>query len=149
MRFNAANVPDSNTDRDDSPLPDGTYTVKVRKATEIDNKSGTGRYLELVLDVLGPTRAGATLWARYTTEHHTSEKAVTIGLGQLKDAARALGKPAFDHEVELVGCTGQCKVGRQRDNADRNEVKGWIVLETGEPKRLPPVEADFGDEVPF
>lgn len=151
MRFNANTTPDAPA-RDDSPMPDGDYDVRVRAATELDNKIGTGRYLELVLDVLGPTHAGNRLWARYTTEHSTSEKAVTIGMGQLKQAALALGHPTFDHEVELVGLTGRCKVRRQRDNAERNEVKGWIVPETGEPRSpLPRYEPESFDDsgIPF
>ena len=73
MKFNADTVPPQEP-RDSGPMPDGPYSVEVEQATEVDNKAGTGRYLELVLRVIdGPYRS-RKLWARYTTEHE-SERA--------------------------------------------------------------------------
>lgn len=126
MKFNANNAPQLG-ERDNSPIPDGTYRVEVITANELDNKMGTGKYIELALEIVGPSHVGRRLWARYTTSHSTSDKAVEIGLGQLGEASRALGHPVFDHESELAGCIGECKVGRQRNDPERNEIKGWIV----------------------
>ncbi len=67
------------------------------------------------------------MWARYTTEHETSEQAVGIGLGQISAMSRAVGVMAWDHETELIGAVGECKVGVQRDDPERNEVKGWVI----------------------
>ncbi len=126
MRFNAETAPQREA-RDNNPMPDGTYPVEVATATEIDNKSGTGRYLELVLQVASGAYKGRRLWARYTTSHSTSDKAVEIGLGQIGEASRALSMPVWDHESELVGCVGECRVGRQKDNDQYNEIRGWVV----------------------
>jgi hypothetical protein len=133
MKFNADTAPQP-TARDSGPLPDGTYTVKVEQATELDNKSGTGRYLELVLVVIEGPHRGRKLWARYTTEHQ-SAKAQEIGLGQVSELSRALGRPAWDHESELQELVADVRVGRQKDNAERNEVKGWQV--SADAKRVP------------
>jgi hypothetical protein len=123
MRFDARNVPPA----DNSPLPDGEYEVRVESANEVENKNRTGCYLELVLVVVGPSHQGRKLWARYTTQHQESEKAVQIGQGEISAAMRSLNKMAFNHESELNGCVGRVRVGRDRNDASRNEVKGWVL----------------------
>jgi hypothetical protein len=123
MRFDARNVPPA----DNSPLPDGEYAVRVDSANEVENKNRNGCYLELVLIVIGPTHQGRKLWARYTTQHQESEKAVQIGQGEISAAMRSLGKMSINHESELNGCVGKVRVGRTRGDSSRNEVKGWVL----------------------
>ena len=108
------------------PIPDGTYRVRVEQAEEIENKQRTGCYLELVLVVADGAFKGRKLWARYTSAHE-NVKAQEIGLGQISAALRALGRPVIDHERELVGAVGDCVVGRDRSDSERNEVKRWIL----------------------
>lgn len=125
MKFNAANIPPQEP-RESGPMPDGPYPIEVEQAAEMDNRAGTGRYLELVLRVIDGPHRGRKLWVRYTSQHE-SEKAETIGLAQIRDASVALGKPQWEHESELQGRRGVVKVGRQKDNNERNEVKGWVM----------------------
>lgn len=123
MRFNANEVAPA----DFSPIPDGEYEVRVDSANELDNKNRNGCYLELVLIVVGPTHQGRKLWARYTTQHQESVEAVKIGQGQISAAMRSMGKMVINHESELNGCVGRVRVGRDRNDASRNEVKGWVL----------------------
>lgn len=124
MRFDANRIQPAQF----GPIPDGTYRVRVEQAEEIENKQRTGCYLELVLVVADGAFKGRKLWARYTSAHE-NVKAQEIGLGQISAALRALGRPVIDHERELVGAVGDCVVGRDRSDSERNEVKRWILLD--------------------
>ena len=123
MRFNADDVPAA---AGFGPIPDGTYRVRVDDSNEIENKKGTGKYLELVIIITEGPSKGRKLWARMTSEHE-NEQAASIGRGQISQASRALGCPAFNHESALKDCVATVRIGRERNDPERNEVKEWIV----------------------
>lgn len=123
MKFNANDVPPA---ADFGPLPNGPYRVRVDSAIEVENKNHTGKYLELVLVVVEGAYKARKLWLRMTSEHD-NEQAASIGRGQISACLRALGKPVINHESELVGCVGECRVGREKNDPERNEVKGWVT----------------------
>lgn len=124
MRFNANEVPPA--DSSFAPLPDGDYDVRVERSIECDNKNRTGKYLEIVVIVTEGPSKGRKIWARYTTEHE-NEQAASIGRGQISAALRALGRPVVDHESEIIGCVGKVRVGREKNDPERNEIKRWIA----------------------
>lgn len=123
MRFNANEVQPAAAY---GPLPNGVYRVRVTDANEIENKNRNGKYLELVLLVLEGEHKGRKLWCRYTSEHE-NEQAASIGRGQISQALRALGKPVINHEVELQDCIADVRVGREKRDPERNEVKEWLA----------------------
>lgn len=124
MNFNS-NQHEPNTGFD--VIPNGNYRVRITQAQEKDNANRNGKYLQLDLELVDAPYRGRKLWARYTTEHETSEQAVEIGLGQISAMARAVNVPSWNHETELIGAIGECKVGVQKDDRERNEVKGWVI----------------------
>lgn len=134
MRYNANEHPEPQDNF--SPLPKGRYQVRIAQAQECENSNRNGCYLKVELDVLGPTHQGRKLWAQMTTEHQESQQAVEIGLGQISAMARSIGRLSWDHEGEIIGLTGECYVGLEKNDPTRNRVTGWAIP-TGETKGAP------------
>lgn len=108
-------------------LPKGNYVVMIDKAETKYTKNGKGEML--VLEVIvhdGPYR-GKRLWDRFTISHTESDAAVKIGLGKLSACSRSVGMPRWRNERELVGRVGEVTVGVDKEDATRNEIKGWVV----------------------
>lgn len=108
-------------------IPKGNYEVRIESVENKVNSKLTGRYLEFVLEVLGPSCAGRKLWYRVTISHRESEQAAKIGLGQLSALSRSVGLPRWSDERQLVGLVGEIVVGLDREDPTRNDVKGWVV----------------------
>lgn len=119
MQFNS----DQHPSQDFRPLH-GRYRVEVEDAVNAATKSGRGEQLTIKLRVLGPTDDGRVVFARFTTRHDDSEAAQRIGLGQLSDASRALGRPQWRSESELIGC--RCEVDLEPDG-DFTRARRWHV----------------------
>jgi hypothetical protein len=49
---------------DFEPVPAGWYTVKIVSASVENTKAGTGKYIKVRFDILGPSFQGRVLFAR-------------------------------------------------------------------------------------
>jgi len=155
MRFNAAD----HSDRF-APLT-GQHPFRIEKVEQTFTKAGDPT-LVFELKILDADR---THWERFIVEH-SNPKVVEISMGKLSSLSRAVGRPTWDDESELVGLVGEAAFGPQKDNAEYTEIKRYVVPDeqkgatTSNPAKhatrsqpsLPPTPPDHvynDDGVPF
>jgi hypothetical protein len=95
--FDADTIPEQ---QEFSALPEGQY-VAIATASEMKvTKSGTGKFLQVVFEVLEGARKGAKVWARMNLEN-PNQIAVDIGQRELASICRAVGVPKPKDSAEL------------------------------------------------
>ncbi len=83
-----------------TPIPAGKYLAMITASEEKPNKSGDGRFLELVFQVLEGPYQNRLLWARLNLTH-SNPKAVQIARAELSALCRAVGVMTPRDSVEL------------------------------------------------
>lgn len=108
---------------DFSPIPKGTYRVKVVGVEPKETKAGNGQMLKVRLDVLGPQHAGRVVFDDILVEHTTAD-AQRIGRERFATLCRAAGlknpkntEPLLGKEVDAF-----VKVETDKEYGDRNRV---------------------------
>ena len=141
--FSIDSLPQS-TGGDFSPIPAGWYACRIVKADLTDNKSGTGQYIKLRLDVLGPTHQGRVLWANLNIRN-ASAKSEEIGRAQMADIMRAIGLSKVSDTDQFIGGEVECKVEVKQDEqyGAGNEIKGYKA-KTGSAPMSPPPQQSTG-----
>jgi hypothetical protein len=125
LNFNATGIDISN--RFDA-LPAGDYVVMITDSQERATAAGTGKYLELTLEVQEGPMQGRKLWDRLNLQN-PSAKAVEIAQRQLAQICHAVGNMAPKQSAELhyKPLVAIVKVSPDKNDAStlRNEVKGY------------------------
>jgi len=115
------------------PLPEGMYDARITEAGLQTTAAGTGRYIKLRFDILGPTGAGRAVFTNLNVEN-PSAKAEEIGRQQLGDLMRALGLKKVNDTDQLLNGQLQVKLGIRPERTDpvngrtyaaSNEVRGY------------------------
>lgn len=108
------------------PLPPGWYTATITNAELRDTKSGTGSYIAVTFDILGPTHQGRKVFGNINIRN-ANPQAEEIGRQQLGEMMRACGLARVQDTDELIGGTLQIKLNVKSDiqYGDKNEVKGF------------------------
>ncbi len=124
--FNASDMPESSGF---DPLPAGEYNVSIASADLTNTKNGSGQYLKLRLDVVGPTHAGRVLFTNINIRN-ANQKAEEIGRQQLGQIMRAVGLPSLTDTDQLIGGQMAVKVTVKHDEqyGDGNEVKAFKAI---------------------
>ena len=126
-------LPVNESTGDFSPLPEGEYTVTIKQADVKDTKAGNGQYINLRLDVADGKYARRVLFAMITLKN-ASEKAESIGRGQLRDLMSACGIGSLQDTDQLLGHTVMVRVGqRDYNGTTQNDVKGYKSVGGGIP----------------
>lgn len=115
------------------PLPAGWYTVTITKADITPTKNGTGEYIKVRYDVVGPTHAGRVVFGNLNTKNE-SAKAQEIGRQQVGELLRACGIAVLKDTDQLIGCDLDIKLSIRKGDGqydDQNEVKGFRAVEGG------------------
>lgn len=131
--FNADDMPAGGGDFD--PLPAGEYQVRISEAGIQTTKAGTGQYIKMRLDVIGPTHAGRVIWSNLNIRN-PNPKAEEIGRQQLGAIMRAIGVPSLTDTDQLVGGDLIVKVTIKESDGQygaSNEVKGYKALSGSRP----------------
>lgn len=92
------------------PLPVGEYLVVISDSTINENSKGTGKYLQLVYDVVEGEYSGRKLFDRLNIIND-SETAQKIAKGQLSAICRAVGVMSPENTEELHDKPFVVKVG--------------------------------------
>jgi hypothetical protein len=113
------------------PIPAGWYQAKITEADLKPTKDGTGQYIKLRYDILGPSHQGRVIYGNINLRN-ANPKAEEIGRQNLGDIARALGLAAVDDTDQLVGGDLQVKIAikpAQEGYEPSNEVKAFKAIE--------------------
>lgn len=153
--INASDLPED-TGSDFSPVPPGEYSVNIKDAELKATNDGTGQYIKLRLDIIGPTHAGRVIFSNINIRNK-SQQAESIGRAQLGAIMKALGMATLQDTDQLIGGQLSVKVAIREARTDQatgktyeasNEVKGYKALDgamksapTGMPKASAPAAA--------
>lgn len=109
------------------PIPEGNYDVIIKSAGLSPTKDGTGQYIKIRLDVIGPTHAGRVLFSNLNIKNK-SAAAENIGRQQLRSIMQAIGISVVNDTDQLIGGTLSVKVGiRAADGQypSENDIKSY------------------------
>lgn len=88
---------------DFSPIPEGEYILQITKTEQKQTKTGTGMYISVTFDVIGPSYQGRKLFCRfnYRNDNSIAEK---IGRQQIKALQLACDIPgALTDDQQFIG----------------------------------------------
>lgn len=129
--FNASELPES-TGFD--PVPAGEYTARITEAELKNTNAGTGQYIKVRFDIIGPSHAGRVVFTNLNIRN-PNPKAEEIGRQQLGEIMRAIGLASVTDTDQLIG--GTCKIRVTVKNDEQygpgNEVKGFKAAGAGTP----------------
>lgn len=84
------------------PLPEGFYDASIASAELKSTKDGTGQYIKLRFDIMGPSHQGRVVFSNLNIKN-ASAKAEEIGRRQLGDIMRAIGLSRVNDTDQLIG----------------------------------------------
>lgn len=133
--FDVASLPQGNTGNFD-PLPAGWYSATMAAAEIKATKTGTGQYIALRYDIIGPTHQGRVVFGNLNIRNQ-SPKAEEIGRQQLGEICRAIGLAKVSDTDQLIGNSLMIKldVEKSEQYGDKNQVKGFKPIAGGAPPR--------------
>lgn len=122
--FVASQMPVSESNFD--PLPAGWYQVRIAGAEVKSTKAGTGQYIAVRYDVVGPTHQGRVVFGNINIRN-PNPQAETIGRQQLGELMRAIGLESLQDSDQLVGgnCSIKLAIRKDEQYGDSNDVKGF------------------------
>jgi hypothetical protein len=120
-------------------VPPGWYAARITEAVVKKTKAGTGKYVAVRYDIIGPTHEGRVVYGNLNVSN-PNPVAEKIGREQLSDLMRAIGLGTLADTDQLIGGTCQIKVAIEVGEGaykDRNEVKAWKVLDAAKKAAAP------------
>ena len=119
-------------------LPAGDYDVCITASELKATKAGTGKYLQLTLQVLGGQYKNRKLFDRLNIEN-PNPTAVQIAKGTLSAICRAVGVLTPDDSAQLhnLGMKAVVRVEKDADGNPTNAIKGYKKRHEGA-ERTPP-----------
>jgi hypothetical protein len=117
------------SDKSYEPLPAGWYTASITGAELKNTKAGTGQYIAIRYDIIGPTHQGRIVFGNLNIRN-PNPKAEEIGRQQLGEVMRAIGIAKVQDTDELIGGQLSIKVDIRSSEqyGDQNEVKGFKAI---------------------
>ena len=127
----AAEAQNANTG-DFQPLPPGWYQVSIEKAELKTTKAGTGKYVKLMMTVLGPTGANRKVFSCINIVNPNAT-AQQIGRREMGALQMAIGKPRATDTAELIGGVLEVKLAVESNSAGGgdNVVKAYRACGSG------------------
>jgi|TARA_R110000787_G_scaffold91982_3_gene193694 hypothetical protein len=129
--FNTNEIPESDNNFD--PIPAGWYEVSVNSAELKETKAGTGEYIAMRYDVLGPAHQGRVIFGNLNIRN-PNPKAQDIGIQQLGELMRAIGLASVEDTDQLVGGHLEVKVKIREASGGyeaSNDVSGFKAIKGG------------------
>lgn len=112
------------------PLPPGWYTAIVTDSQIKDTKAGTGKYLNVRLDICEGKHEGRVVFDKMNVEN-PNQQAVEIGYRQLAGLKLACGKPHATDSSELhdIPVAIRLKIAKAREGYEpANEVTEYRAI---------------------
>lgn len=130
-------------------LPEGWYTANIADAELRETKAGTGNYINVRYDIIGPSHAGRVVFGMITVRN-PNQTAERIGREQLSALAAAIGMKEMPRDTdELVGNSVEVKVGVEKsaEYGDKNNIKGFKSAgKSSAPAAAPKAAAPAADQ---
>ena len=125
--FSADDMPVS--EKSYEPLPAGWYTASITAAELKNTKAGTGQYIAIRYDIIGPTHQGRIVFGNLNIRNPNAT-AEGIGRQQLGEIMRAIGIAKVADTDELIGGQLSIKIAIKvsEQYGDQNEVKGFKAI---------------------
>jgi hypothetical protein len=120
------------SERSFEPLPAGWYTVTITGADIKQTKAGTGEYIAVRYDVVGPTHQGRVVFGNLNIKN-PNPTAESIGRQQLGELMRAAGFARLEDTDQLIGGQLSIKldIRKSEQYGDSNDVKGFKSINGG------------------
>jgi hypothetical protein len=117
------------SDKSYEPLPAGWYTASITGAELKNTKAGTGQYIAIRYDIIGPSHQGRIVFGNLNIRN-PNPKAEEIGRQQLGEVMRAIGIAKVQDTDELIGGQLSIKVDIRSSEqyGDQNEVKAFKAI---------------------
>lgn len=117
------------SDKSYEPLPAGWYTASITAAELKNTKAGTGQYIAIRYDIIGPTHQGRIVFGNLNIRNPNATAEV-IGRQQLGEVMRAIGIAKVQDTDELIGGQLSIKIAIKASDqyGDQNEVKGFKAI---------------------
>jgi hypothetical protein len=113
--------------KDFSAIPAGKYPAIITAGEWKVTKAGTGKFLEIKLQIVDGPCKGRLLWDRLNLQN-PNKQAVEISRGTLSAICRAVGVMTPSDTSELFNRPFQVSVGCTTYNGNvQNEVKGYAT----------------------
>ena len=129
--YNTSDIPENQNNFE--PIPVGWYEVTINSADLKETKAGTGEYIAMRYDVLGPTHQGRVIFGNLNFRN-PNPKAQDIGIQQLGEIMRAIGLPSVEDTDQLVGGHLEIKVKIREASGGydaSNDVSGFRAVKGG------------------
>ena len=110
-----------------APIPAGKYRAVITKSEFKNTKSGSGKYLELVIEILEGDHKGRRVWARLNLQNKNAT-AVSIARAELSAICHATGvmQPNDSAMLHNIPFVIGLKVTQRKDNGEMtNEIAGY------------------------
>lgn len=118
-------------------IPPGWYPAVITESEMRETRAGTGQYLALTLELVDCAYAGRRVWTNLNLRNPNA-KAVEIAQRDLASICRAIGIMQPRDSEDLHFRKFEVKLAIQKDNADRNECKGYRAVEVAAPAASKP-----------
>ena len=137
--FSADDMPVS--EKSYEPLPAGWYTASITAAELKNTKAGTGQYIAIRYDIIGPTHQGRIVFGNLNIRNPNAT-AEGIGRQQLGEIMRAIGIAKVQDTDELIGGQLSIKIAIKvsEQYGDQNEVRAFKAI-AGSTPPAPAVKA--------
>lgn len=109
------------------PLPNGWYSATISKAEVKATKAGTGEYIAIRYDIIGPTNQGRVVFGNLNIRN-PNPTAEEIAEKQIKHLTAAIGLSGMLSDTDqLIGksCDIKLAIRLSEQYGDSNDVKGW------------------------
>jgi hypothetical protein len=113
--------------QDFEPVPAGWYDAKITGTEFKPTKAGTGEYLQIAWEIIGPKHAGRLVWSRLNL-NNPNYQAVEIAKGDLSSICRAAGMWQLQQTEQLHGKICQIRLTIRAADGQyeaTNEVKSY------------------------
>ena len=126
--FDADKLPQNQSSFD--PLPKGWYSATIAGAELKTTKNGSGQYIAVRYDIIGPTHQGRVVFGNLNIRNQNI-KAEEIGRAQLGELIRSIGVATLKDTDQLLGKSVQIKldISQQEGYDPRNEVRAFKAIE--------------------
>ena len=132
MGFLDFNAEEEEPNKAFEPIPAGDYQGKIVGSEVKATASGSGQYLKIEIEVLGPSCAGRKVFDHLNIQNDSPE-AERIGRAQLSALCHAIGVLRVSDSNQLHEKPFAFKVAIEKDATgqygDKNKVKGYKKIE--------------------